>query len=132
MHTTQANSFVPSKGGQGRPVLLQAASIWCIIAPWNTSGVDVCDCCIRGLVKADEHGPVMSTVICHQPPSVIYFYATIGGEIHLVLFTNKDMPLTCTSLLATFVVVLELLGAHNTGQFLSCMNMVHYSKLDWC
>ena len=38
MHTTQANSFVPSKGGQGRPVLLQAASIWCILA---LSGDDV-------------------------------------------------------------------------------------------
>ena len=33
MHTTQANSFLASKGEQGRPVLLQAASIWCILAP---------------------------------------------------------------------------------------------------
>ena len=38
VHTTQANSFFPSKGGQGRPVLLQAASIWCIL---TLSGDDV-------------------------------------------------------------------------------------------
>ena len=38
VHTTQANSIVALKGGQGRPVVLQAASMWCIIAPW--SGVD--------------------------------------------------------------------------------------------
>ena len=29
-------------------------------------------CCIRGLVKADEHGPATIIAICHQPPSVLY------------------------------------------------------------
>ena len=38
VHTTQASSIVALKGRQGRPVVLQAASMWCIIAPW--SGVD--------------------------------------------------------------------------------------------
>ena len=36
VHTTQANSIVSSKGGQERPVLLQAASMWCIIALWSS------------------------------------------------------------------------------------------------